>query len=100
MDAAQVSPSTVKGANRAVAPDSPCDRTSSYACWYKMTAATMATAITASAVVIRMSRSVTDVLPGEVGDAAGGWVAAECGVSPVMVVGVQPGVKGGAPGGF
>ena len=40
------------------------------------------------------------VLPGEVRDAAGGWEAAECGVSPVMVVGVQSGVKGGAPLGF
>jgi len=40
------------------------------------------------------------VLPGEVGDAAGGWEAFERGVSTVMVVGVQPGVKGGAPFGF
>jgi pimeloyl-ACP methyl ester carboxylesterase len=40
------------------------------------------------------------VLPGQVGDAAGGWVAVECGVSPVMVVDVQPGVKGGAAFGF
>jgi hypothetical protein len=40
------------------------------------------------------------VLPGEVKDAAGGWVASECGVPAVMIVGVQPGVKGGAPFGF
>ena len=31
------------------------------------------------------------VLSSEVGDAAGGWLALECGVSPVMVVGVLPG---------
>src|SRR6202012_1859101 len=36
----------------------------------------------------------------EVGDATGGGLALECGVSPVMVVGVQPGVKGGAPFGL
>ena len=30
------------------------------------------------------------VLPCEVGDAAGGWVAAECGVAAVVIVGVQP----------
>jgi hypothetical protein len=52
MDAAQMSPSTVNGISRAVAPDSPCDRTSSYACWYEMIAAMTATATTASAVVI------------------------------------------------
>ena len=40
------------------------------------------------------------VVPGQVGDAAGGWEAFERGVSPVMVVGVEPGVKGGAPFGL
>ncbi len=30
------------------------------------------------------------VLPCEVGDAAGGWLAVECGVSAVVIVGVQP----------
>lgn len=30
------------------------------------------------------------VLTREVGDAAGGWLACECGVCPVMVVDVQP----------
>ena len=63
MDAAKISPSTVNGSNRAVSPDSPCERTSSYACWYEITAATTATAMTASAVVIRMSRSVTAPVP-------------------------------------
>jgi transposase InsO family protein len=33
IDAAQISPSTVNGSNRAVTPPSPCDRTSSNACW-------------------------------------------------------------------
>ena len=32
MDVAQISPSTVNGSSRAVMPDSPCERTSSYAC--------------------------------------------------------------------
>ena len=63
MEAAQISPSTVNGSSRAVTPDSPCERTSSNACWYEMTAATTATAITASAVVILMSRSVTGPVP-------------------------------------
>jgi hypothetical protein len=40
---------TVNGGSRAVTPDSPCDRTSSSACWYEMTAATTATDTTASA---------------------------------------------------
>jgi hypothetical protein len=40
------------------------------------------------------------VLPGEVSDAAGGREALERGVSPVMVVGVEPGVKRGAALGF
>lgn len=31
------------------------------------------------------------VLPCEVGDAAGGWLAAECGVGAVVIVVVQPG---------
>ena len=61
--AAQISPSTVNGSNRAVIPDSSCDRTSSNACWYEMTAATTATATTASVVVIRMSRPVTGPAP-------------------------------------
>jgi hypothetical protein len=55
MDAAQISPSTVNGTSRAVTPDSPCDRTSSNACWYEITAATTATVTTASAVMTRMS---------------------------------------------
>ncbi len=63
MDAAQISPSTVNGSSRAVIPDSPCDRTSSNACWYEMNAATTATATTARAVVIRMSRSITGPVP-------------------------------------
>ena len=63
MDAAQISPSTVNGTSRAVTPDSPCERTSSNACWYEITAATTATATTASAVVILMSRSVTGPAP-------------------------------------
>ena len=63
MDAAQISPSTVNGNSRAVTPDSPCDRTSSNACWYEMMAEITATAITATAVVILMSRSVTDQAP-------------------------------------
>ena len=37
------------------------------------------------------------VLPGQVGDAAGGWMAADCGVSAVMVVGVEEGGQGGTP---
>lgn len=40
------------------------------------------------------------VLPGQVGDAAGGRESLERGVSPVMVVDVEPGVKGGAAAGF
>lgn len=32
-----------------------------------------------------------DVLTREVGDAAGGWLALECGVSAVVIVGVEPG---------
>src|ERR1700753_174937 len=40
-----------------------------------------------------------DVLSGQVGDAAGWGEAVECGVSPVMVVGVEPGVKGLAAAG-
>src|SRR5690606_37172525 len=36
------------------------------------------------------------VLSREVGNAAGGWEAAECGVAAVMVVDVQPGRKRGA----
>ena len=63
MDAAQISPFTVNGSNRAVRPNSPCERTSSNACWYEMTAATTATATTASAVVILMSRSVAAPAP-------------------------------------
>ncbi|MEU7812275.1 SDR family NAD(P)-dependent oxidoreductase [Pseudonocardia sp. NPDC049154] len=31
-----------------------------------------------------------DVLPGQVGDAAGGWMAADSGVSAVVIVEVQP----------
>jgi hypothetical protein len=60
MDAAQISPSTVNGSSRAITPDSPCERTSSYACWYEITAAT---ATTASAVVNLMSRSVAARAP-------------------------------------
>jgi hypothetical protein len=56
MDAAQIGPSMVNGSSRAVMPDSLCERTSSYACWCEMIAATTATATTASAVVILMSR--------------------------------------------
>ena len=63
MDTAQISPSTVNGSSRAVTPDSPCERTSSNACWYEITAATTATATTASGVVILMSRSITDPVP-------------------------------------
>src|SRR5262249_59985649 len=40
------------------------------------------------------------VLSGQVVDAAGGRFATECGVSAVMVVHVQPWVKGGAAFGF
>ena len=40
------------------------------------------------------------VLPGQVGDAAGGREAFERGVSAVMVVDVQPGVKAPAAFGF
>jgi ADP-ribose pyrophosphatase YjhB (NUDIX family) len=35
-------------------------------------------------------RAALSVLPCEVGDAAGGWVACESGVSAVVIVGVQP----------
>lgn len=35
------------------------------------------------------------VLPGEVGDAGGEWLAADGGVSAIMVVVVQPGVERG-----
>src|SRR5690349_8445786 len=41
-------------------------------------------------------RHALGVLTCEVGDAAGGWVACECGVSAVMVVGVQPVWQGSA----
>ncbi|GHB21308.1 hypothetical protein GCM10010346_51280 [Streptomyces chryseus] len=37
------------------------------------------------------------VLPCEVGDAAGGWLALERGVAAVVIVGVQPGGEGVAP---
>lgn len=37
-----------------------------------------------------------DVLPREVCDAADGWLAFQRGVSAVMVVHVQPGIKSGA----
>ena len=40
------------------------------------------------------------VLSGQVRDAAGGWEAAEGGVSAVMLVDVEPGVKGVAALGF
>ncbi|MFJ5678973.1 hypothetical protein, partial [Streptomyces sp. NPDC093097] len=36
-------------------------------------------------------RDALGVLPCEVGDAAGGWLALECGVSAVVIVGVKPG---------
>jgi hypothetical protein len=49
---------------------------------------------------IRATGAGLGVLSGQVGDTAGGWVAAECGVCSVMVVDVQPWVKGGAPLGF
>jgi hypothetical protein len=39
------------------------------------------------------------VVPGQVGDAAGGW-SADGGVVAVMVVGVEPGVKGSGSGCF
>ena len=40
------------------------------------------------------------VLSREVGDAAGGWLAAECGVAAVIVVAVEPVGQGGLPVGF
>src|SRR5580692_6175002 len=44
--------------------------------------------------------AVLAVLSGQVGDAAGGREAAECGVSAVIVVGVEPVWQGVAAGGF
>ena len=38
------------------------------------------------------------VVPRDVGDAADGWPASECGVRAMMVVGVDPAVKGSASG--
>jgi hypothetical protein len=50
IELAQISPSTVRGIRRQVQPDSPCARTSAFACSYDTTAATAATPSTASAV--------------------------------------------------
>src|SRR5215470_2515337 len=46
------------------------------------------------------ARGDLGVLSGQVGDAAGWWLAVERGVSAVMVVDVEPGVKGSAALGF
>lgn len=48
----------------------------------------------------RLTDRTLGVLAREVGNAAGGWVAAECGVAAVVIVGVEPVGEGGAAGGF
>jgi MFS family permease len=54
------------------------------------TAGTLTSAFAVGMLVGALLVAALGVLPCEVGDAAGGWVACESGVSAVVIVGVQP----------